>query len=217
MVQERENISLCGMVNIPEFPVGNVELDQMRADPSYDLANLLASKYDNIEDSVQTEYLNHITNSQYYSPNEVSQIFEDSQNLLSCFHLNCQSINAHWDNLTNLVHDLSSEKFAFDIVGLSEVFKVHKHFNYNIDGYHPFIYKTRPGPSEGRGGIGMYLNKSLIYKIREDLSTFIPHVVETLFVEITIENTSSHVVCGVIYRPNSPPLANMDVFSRKLA
>ena len=54
------------------------------------------------------------------------------------------------------------------------------------------------------------------YCRRDDLSIFIPHVIETLFTEVKLNETKS-VILGVIYRPNTQPRADIDVFTTKLA
>ena len=36
----------------------------------------------------------------------------------------------------------------------------------------------------GAGGVGIYVKNGIDYKIREDLSLFIPHIFESIFIEI---------------------------------
>ena len=54
------------------------------------------------------------------------------------------------------------------------------------------------------------------YFWRDDLSIFIPRVIETLFIEVKLNKTKS-IIVGVIYRPNSQPRADMDIFTTELA
>ena len=54
-----------------------------------------------------------------------------------------------------------------------------------------------------------------MFSIREELSICIPHVIETIFVEVQTKSNKP-IIIGVIYRPNSPPRANVDVFVNKL-
>lgn len=115
-----------------------------------------------------------------------------------------------------MIANLSTEDFSFDIIGLSEIFKIHDLGNYHIDGYHPIQYKTRPIHDDGRGGVGVYIKNNLDFDIREDLSIFIPHVIETIFFEVKTKNNGK-IVVGVLYRPNTAPLANLDIFSHHLS
>ena len=61
-----------------------------------------------------------------------------------------------------------------------------------LDGYHPLKFKTRS----------------------EDLSVFIPHVFEAVFIEINIKN--KHIIIGTVYQPNTPPKADVDIFSNTM-
>jgi exonuclease III len=104
-----------------------------------------------------------------------------------------------------------------DFIGLTEVFQIHENVNYSIDGYHPIIYKTRPDTMRGRGGVALYVNEKLQYTVRQDLSVFIPHVYESLFVEIGNALTGNKpIVIAILYRPNTPPLADIDKFTHNL-
>ena len=83
----------------------------------------------------------------------------------------------------------------------------------SLDGYHRLISRFR---REGtRGGVCLFIKDTLNYIIREDMSVFIHNVCETLFIEI-INNNGRNVMVGVLYRPNTEPLADIDIFSNNL-
>ena len=46
------------------------------------------------------------------------------------------------------------------------------------------LFITRCRSDGPRGGVGLFIRDNIKYKIREDLGFFIPHVIETIFVEI---------------------------------
>ena len=48
--------------------------------------------------------------------------------------------------------------------------------------------------------------------IRDDFSVFIPHVCESLFIALLPKN-GKHTIIGVIYRSNTFPRADIDVFT----
>ena len=103
--------------------------------------------------------------------------------------------------------------FSFDIIGISEIYKTHNDPRISLEGYHNIISKCRDdGP---RGGVGMFIKSTLNYKIREDISVFIPHICETLFIEM-INDSVRNIVVGVIYGPNTEPLADIDTYSSNL-
>ena len=61
----------------------------------------------------------------------------------------------------------------------------------------------------------IFIKETINYKIPNDLSVFIPHVYESLFVEIT-SNIGKNTIIGVIYRPNTSPRADVDIFTTTL-
>ena len=109
----------------------------------------------------------------------------------SVFHITCQSINAHWDELYDLIYYLNIKQLNVDIIGLTEVFQMHENINYDLDGYNPIEYKTR---IEGRGRVAMYINDSLNYKVQNDLSVFIRHVIESIYIEIINSNNEVKIL-----------------------
>ena len=129
------------------------------------------------------------------------------------FCINCRSINSNWDALNELIYNMSSEHFHFDIIALTEVFKLRDGFNYDINGYHEILSNTRDTLDDGHGGVGIYVNKNMPYLTRDDLSVFILHVLESLFIEIQINAKKYRNWCHL---PNTP-LADTDLFVDKLS
>ena len=77
-----------------------------------------------------------------------------------------------------------------------------------FNGYHPLLAKTRENSKNG--GVGLFIKNDIQYEERPELSIFIPHVTETLFIELQLG--INNIIVGVVYRPNTPPLANFDNF-----
>ena len=63
--------------------------------------------------------------------------------------------------------------------------------------------------------MGLYIKTKFSYRIRNDLSVFIPHVFESLFCDISLHNTFNATI-GVIYRPNTPPITDLDMYLQTL-
>ena len=100
-------------------------------------------------------------------------------------------------------------------IGISELWKCEGDFRLNLSGYHKLLVKIRQ--DYDRGGVGQFVKESINYRVRKDLSVFIPRVFESLFVEITNTSVSSkNKIIGIIYRPNTQPRANLDIFSSTL-
>ncbi len=192
---------------------GHVTLDRLSGSDQYDFAQIYNKYITNDDDNAAESAAMDIDNCKYYSPDQFTELSQDNNDTMSIFCVNCQSINAHWDGLSDLLCELNSESHKFDFIGLTEIFKIHEHTNYTIEGYHPILYKCRPESEISRGGVALYINENLNYSIRDDLSVFIPHVYESIFVEIQMCMNKSFIV-GVVYRPPTPPHANLDLFSQ---
>ena len=129
------------------------------------------------------------------------------------FCVNCRSINANWDPLNELICNMSSDRFYFDFIGLTEIFKLHDNFNYSVAGYHAIVSNTRHDTDDGHGGVGLYVNQNMTYFRRDDLSIFIPHVIGRLSRNQTKSTQINNRLVGVIYRPNTEPRADIDLFT----
>jgi len=148
----------------------------------------------------------------YHIPSSITLDGLDSKDKMALFSLNCQSLKGHWDKIKDLIYEITVSGLQLDIIGLTEVFKTPENLKFDLEGFRPLLTKTRPDARDNRGGVGMYINEDISYIERTDLSIFIPHVIETLFVEITDKLTNQHSIIGTIYRPNTPPLANIQTF-----
>ena len=105
--------------------------------------------------------------------------------------------------------------FNFDYIGISEVFSCEADLRLHLTGYQKLITRTRK--DDCHGGVGLFIKESINYTVREDLSVFNAHVIETLFIEVSApdNNTSNHII-GVVYRPNTQPRADIDTFTKSM-
>ena len=193
-----------------------VTLDRVATELKYDLSQLLANKHpEDINDDHNELMLLRTSDCNYYSPEQFNDL--DTSKAVSAFCINCQSITSHWDALHDLLCTMNSDTNKLDFIGLTEIFYIHDNVNYSIDGYHPILYKTRPANMRGRGGVALYIKENLQYTVRQDLSVFTPNVYESLFVEIgnTLIGKKPTIV-AILYRPNTPPLADFDIFVQNL-
>ena len=63
--------------------------------------------------------------------------------------------------------------------------------------------------------MALFVKNGIRFHVRKDLSVLIPHVFESLFIEYEICKRKNNIL-GVIYRPNTPPRANIDIFTYTL-
>jgi len=101
---------------------------------------------------------------------------------------------------------------SFDFIGVSEVCRCENDQRLMLPGCHSLITRYRENGS--KGGVGLFVKDDQNIEIRDDLSVFIPHIFEYLFIEIVSSSKSS--IVGVIYRPNTAPKTDVDVSSSTL-
>ena len=150
----------------------------------------------------------------YYEPNEFAQQHVHNKRNTSFFHLNCRGLSANWDSFKFLIETLHSKSFSFDFLGISESFKCEHDSRIFINGYKAIFSATRS--NDHRGCVALFLKDTLQYKIRDDLSLFIPNVFESLFIEYQYNDKSKHIL-GIVYRPNTPPKADLDIFIENMS
>ena len=59
----------------------------------------------------------------------------------------------------------------------------------------------------------MYIKDSISYTLCKDLSIFIPYIFESLFIEINKQKHNLNQTVAVIYKPNTAPKADLNIFS----
>ena len=134
-----------------------ITIDHIQTETSYNLEKLFieANQFDN--DNLNDSPFSYQSNScNYHTPNEFAQMLRHHNTHASLFCLNCRSLNAHWDPLQELLLNMSTTKFQFDFIGLTEVFKICDDVNYKLNGYHDLQFNTRPTTDDGHGGVGLY-------------------------------------------------------------
>jgi hypothetical protein len=191
---------------------GHVTLSEIKNSPSRDFETIFNESLDEEDDYRETSpYDIADIDCKYFEPSEFKTLCDQLNASLSYFHINCQGLAAHWDNFNALLCDIHTKEFSFDFIGLSEIYRTDS-YNLELPGYHALISRNREGTSVNRGGVGLYIKDSVTYTLREDLSVFIPHVFESLFIEVTNKHHKNQIV-GVIYRPNTAPKSDLNIFS----
>ena len=190
-----------------------LSLDQIRRQDKFDFKSLYGMS-DN-EHLTTPSFYNTQVDCDYYTPEQFRSIANRNTNSRSYLHLNCRSLSANWESFKELLCELQGDKFSFDLIGISEIFKCERDHRLKLPGFHDIIFRCRD--DDNREGVRLFIKDNICYKIRNDLSIFIPHVIETLFIEIT-ENSKQgpNTVIGIIYRPNTPPRADIDIFCASL-
>ncbi len=134
--------------------------------------------------------------SEYMDPDEFNSKTNDYINSTSHFHLNCRSLSSNWESFKSLICELHCNTFSFDYIGISEVFSCERDARLSLPGYHELITKTRN--DDTHGGVGLFIKENINYKIRDDLSGFIPHVFDSLFIAIVSADEHNNQVTQLL-------------------
>ena len=192
--------------------IGGISLNQVRVEDKYDFEAI----YDNTDEpsvnEIDSPYVLFDSKCDYYDTKDFSDLTESFGSCTSYFHLNCRSLPANWESFRELISDVNNERFSYDFIGLSEVFKCENDDRLQLPGYQKLITRTRE--NNNRGGVGLFVKEGINIKVRENLGVFIPHMYESLYVEIVPDdNNKTKKVIGVIYRPNTQPQTDIVMFT----
>jgi len=186
----------------------NLTLDHIATHDDFDLRQICRGDLTEDRDDSPYTLVNNTCN--YYDPPAVPKLLSTD---LSIFCINVQGLKAHWDAFQDLLYKSCGDSKSFDIIGITELFSMNKG-ECILPGYHPLHYVTRNDTTKSKGGVGIYVNNSLQYKHRPDLSLFIKHVFESTVIEIAFGK--KHILIGSIYRPNTYPHADLDIFMHNM-
>ena len=173
-------------------PNNIVDTDTVLSDIACDDAKDLNSLLEDFDNPL-------LNNCKYCLPEEVNTLSFNKAKL-KLLHLNIHSLPNKIDSLMSLLDCLNNKDYEIDLISLCETFiNDYNVSRCNIPNYN---FEEIHRKEMSRGGVGIYINKNLKYKLRPDLSVFDEGYFESIFLEITTGN--KHTVVGEIYRvPNT--------------
>ena len=143
--------------------------------------------------------------SAYYCPQKFTEKFKNSKSI-SILSLNIQSINSKFSSLADLINFWQEKGVIFDIICLQECFSIIIPSIFELQNYHPILFKTRTKFSGG--GVAFYINKSLNFSVLNEYSIFHEKIIESLFIELEFSNKKKLVI-GNFYRSPSTGVNNL--------
>jgi len=194
--------------------MANISLEQASSEDQFNFQSIYEMEDDSGFEDNDSPFNNFVSDCSYSDPAQFHKAVTGFQCNTSYFHLNCRSLSSNWDSFQNLLCEMHGDNFKFDIIGISEIFDCSRDDRLHLPGYHDLITRTRQDSI--RGGVGLFISNHITYSIREDLSVFIPHIYESLFIEFKGAKNMNNQIVGVIYRPNTQPQADLDIFSNTL-
>ena len=138
--------------------MNDITLDQVEGNAQFDFKNLFDdSKDDILTDNMDSIYYDNDYDCKYSSPDEFNKLIPNlySKSKFSVTALNCCSMSAHWDEIQELMAQLSSSEFSFDVLGLTEIFRSKDDSSPKLTGYHALKSNLRPIDDDIRGGVSV--------------------------------------------------------------
>ena len=170
--------------------LSDIGLGQIEDDKNYDFI----TKYDE-DKEIFTE---NAHSCEYFEMDELKNKFKNQVDSFSTYSHNVRSINAHWDDILDIIY--SAQPLKFSVIAFQEIWSVQR--NYEIPGYGQFEFISRdkngpPNPNCG-GGVGLFIDKKYKdYEILEEYSVFTPHVYESIWVKIKMKNGRDKIIGNV--------------------
>ena len=153
-------------------------------------------------DPVNNFFHNTDIDCRYYTEEQFNKDI-NSQDKISIIHFNSRSMYA---NFQSIKYYLSHFSHPFNIIAISETwFNNDKGTDFEMDGYE-MTYKNRE--NKIGGGVALYVDKNLNYKVVEKLTTVVDNVLECVTIEILMEKTKN-IRVSCIYRT---PSSNIEIF-----
>ena len=114
--------------------------------------------------------------------------------------VNIQSLPAKFNDFCSFIYSLQKGNSAPDIICLQEIWRIQGPEFFNLDGYHPIIYKCRHVNKQG-GGVGIYVKNNLDFDVIGELSIFQDRIFESIFIDVKFGNKKFTI--GSLYRPGT--------------
>ena len=168
------------------------------------------SNYVTKSNESENDQITSLVNSKYHDIKQFNKIKYDKKSSFGLFHTNIASLNAHVDDLRDLLARLP---FDFDVIGITE----HKikqdktpSNNISLQGYSKFVFEPT---GTACGGAGFYIHEKHDFLERNDLNLNSPSDFEAMFVEIVLPDRKNLII-GCIYRHPSSKVS-IDDFNEK--
>jgi hypothetical protein len=147
-----------------------------------------------------SDILNEIeVDCRYHTELDIKNILSSfTETYLSVIGLNCQSLNAKFIEINNLINCLTGDGSKVDVLCLNETW-IKNFDNFSIPNFNVF-YSIRE--KERGGGSCIYLNSSITANQINDNRLFIPHILEAVAVKFKLNNGFKGILCS-LYRPNT--------------
>ena len=177
----------------------------MRSDSQYNFLSFFNQDED--DDSIPDSFFTNNQCSPYSNLNlncsylEVDKLKNLSSGKFTVLSLNIQSLPAKFLEFSDLISQFDNDSTP-DIICIQETWKIVDNSFFPLANYHPIETNTRT-IARG-GGVGIYVRENLSFKILKQYSIFYERIFESLFIEVSLEN-SKKIIIGTVYCPPKAP------------
>ena len=199
--------------------MADFSLDNLSNNPKFDFLQTLLKEKDEADNFpnfsfADSPYDSSIISCNYMCENEFVTKYSNPTKP-SVLSINIQSLPAKFNAFCEFISSLKFNNCAPEIICLQEIWKLPNDEFFNIDGYHPLVYKSRLNSIQG-GGVGIYVSSKLSFSVNDELSIFVDRILESVFIDVIIN--SKKFTIGSLYRPGTahPNLNASEQFSQFL-
>ena len=194
-----------------------MSLNNILSDPRFNFLSLFEEEIE--EDPVPDSFFINNHFSPYANINiscnyiDILNLNELKQGKLNIMSLNIQSLPAKFNEFSELIQEFRLCNTCPDVVCLQETWNVIDTSMFPLVNFHPL--ETNLRQNARGGGVGLFINLELSYKVLKQFSIFSERIFECLFVEITTCD-NKQIVVGTVYRPGTkiPGLTFTDQFNQ---
>ena len=152
--------------------------------------------------------------SPYYNIDQFIAYLKGKQNQFTVINLNCESLNAKFDELQVFIHELDQNSCSPAAICLQETW-LHDHSDLSLFHLENYNLIARGKSCTARGGVAIYLQEEYDYEILDIFEG--SEIWEGQFIKITIPGTNKKVILGNIYHPPRDLNDNYELFIREFS
>ena len=193
--------------------MNNIDLDRVREDKIYNFkSNYSNDSSDKDDNTLLYNNVGHTCD--YIDIHDFSNKYNLLKNQLSFFGHNVRSLTGKFNEFSDLIQSLNSNKFKFTVIAITELWNVPPDIQYQLPGYSPIHFTIRDKSqlnNNAGGGVGLWVDSNYSFEPINKLSVFEPHIFESQFIKLKTSKNKFSII-GNIYRPNTAPKANIKRF-----
>jgi hypothetical protein len=193
------------------FAMGSINIEDMfgtMASKTYSLCDLIEGRFQNLMENENEPEL--LTPSLYYDNNSFIEILKSKQGKFKILSLNCQSLNAKFNQLKIYIEDYRHSGDQIDMICLQETW-LHNDSELSLLHIPGYQLISKGKSCSAHGGVAIYLSEKYTFTIL-NLSDSQSNSWDGLFLEVYVRNSSlrsctDKIIVGNIYKP---PRNNVD-------